>query len=228
MATNAQIAANRANAKLSTGPKSAAGKQASSRNRLDHGFRSAAVLLPGDDPAAYDALLADLTENFGPVDLTEPRYVREMADVEWRLRRVRDWEQRLLAAAIDNLLAGNPGLDLLEAQFQAFEKIHSTSALAACIRYGTQYQRQYDRAYRGWTSYRLNLRRHQQREAKIALSNIVTQPLPARGERSKSSESIKLPFEPNAAAFLKDPFESMARLKPLRPQTKRENPAPDP
>jgi hypothetical protein len=38
MASEKQIAANRANAKLSTGPKTQAGKMASSRNAFRHGF----------------------------------------------------------------------------------------------------------------------------------------------------------------------------------------------
>lgn len=38
MATEKQIAANRANAKKSTGPKSAAGKERSSRNSIKHGL----------------------------------------------------------------------------------------------------------------------------------------------------------------------------------------------
>ena len=62
---------------------------ASNTNRLNHGFRSSTVLLPGDDPAEYEALLTDLSEHFGPTDLTDTRFVREMADAEWRLRRVR-------------------------------------------------------------------------------------------------------------------------------------------
>ena len=40
MASEKQIAANRANAKKSTGPKTAAGQLKSSRNALRHGFPS--------------------------------------------------------------------------------------------------------------------------------------------------------------------------------------------
>jgi hypothetical protein len=43
MASERQIAANRANAKLSTGPKSAAGKLRSNRNALKHGLSIPAV-----------------------------------------------------------------------------------------------------------------------------------------------------------------------------------------
>ena len=86
MATSAQQTANQAHAQHSTGPVSPQGKAASSRNNRKHGFRSATVLLPGDDPAEYEELFNELTEHFDPDGLSELRYIREMADAEWRLR----------------------------------------------------------------------------------------------------------------------------------------------
>src|SRR4051812_5591397 len=90
--TATQIDANQANA-------------ASSRNNLRHGFRSKSdsALLPGDDPAEYDALFADLTRVFainGQTDLINQRFIREMVDAEWRLRRVRGYMQSALASRV--------------------------------------------------------------------------------------------------------------------------------
>ena len=85
MSSAAQLAANQANATHSTGPVSETGKTASSRNHLRHGFRPQTVLLTcvtGHDPAEYQALLADLTQHLAPQDLTDTRFVREMADAE--------------------------------------------------------------------------------------------------------------------------------------------------
>ena len=72
MATAAQVTANRANAQHSTGPRSEQGKARSSQNNLRYGFRSQSVLLPGDDPAEYEELLAELTDHFDAGDLTGP------------------------------------------------------------------------------------------------------------------------------------------------------------
>ena len=72
----AQLAANRANSQRSTGPVTPEGKAGSSR----HGFRSQTILLPGDDPAEYQALLDHLQSEFPPHDLTGERCLREMAD----------------------------------------------------------------------------------------------------------------------------------------------------
>jgi hypothetical protein len=53
MTSEAKIKANRENAKKSTGPRSPAGKAASSRNRLDHGLCAETNFLPSEDPAEF-------------------------------------------------------------------------------------------------------------------------------------------------------------------------------
>ena len=116
MATSAQLAANQANAQHSTGPLTPEGKAASARNNLKHGFRSATVLLPGDDPAEYEDLLTELSEYFNPADLNETRLIREMADAEWRLRRVRFHLESALSRHMETLSQQHPALPLLDLQ----------------------------------------------------------------------------------------------------------------
>jgi hypothetical protein len=53
----------------STGPRTPGGKARSSKNNLQLGFRSQSVL-PGDDSAAYQSLLDELSEHFCTCDLT--------------------------------------------------------------------------------------------------------------------------------------------------------------
>jgi hypothetical protein len=60
MATEKQIAANRANAKRSTGPKSAAGKMASSRNAFRHGLSCPLPLGLATSPKVH-AIARELT-----------------------------------------------------------------------------------------------------------------------------------------------------------------------
>ncbi len=63
MATTEQIAANRKNAKKSTGPKSPSGKATTKLNGLKHGLRAEQVVLPTEDPAEFrsfvDAWMSD-------------------------------------------------------------------------------------------------------------------------------------------------------------------------
>jgi len=56
MATPAQIAANRRNARKSTGPQTARGKAISSRSALKHGVCSPG-LPPDEDPAEFEAFV---------------------------------------------------------------------------------------------------------------------------------------------------------------------------
>lgn len=88
MATERQIAANRANALRSTGPKTDSGKARSSFNALTHGLTARAVVVDGEDPAAFDDLLQKLAEKFNPVGPIEEDLVGRIAMLMWRLRRV--------------------------------------------------------------------------------------------------------------------------------------------
>ena len=83
MSTEAQIAANRANAQHSTGPKSDAGKAASCQNNLRHGFTGAFAVLLGEKQEDFDALLADLRAEHQPASITETLLVQKMAQSWW-------------------------------------------------------------------------------------------------------------------------------------------------
>ena len=126
MSSQAQLDANRANAQRSTGPKSEAGKAASAQHSTRHGFRSQTVLLPGDDPAEYTQLLEELNQHFNPADLTETRCVREMADAEWRLRRVRQYVEVTLTRKIEELAIAHLDKDPIELQAMAHEQLGET------------------------------------------------------------------------------------------------------
>ncbi len=78
---------NRANAQHSTGPRSAHGKLASSRNSLKHGLASGELIIPGEDRAAFEALLNDLLEEHRPANPTEELLVNEIAQAYWLAQR---------------------------------------------------------------------------------------------------------------------------------------------
>ncbi|MGC4054610.1 MAG: SEC-C metal-binding domain-containing protein [Paludibaculum sp.] len=149
MTSNAQITANRANALLSTGPRSEDGKARSARNHLRHGFRSQSVLLPGDDPAEFEQLLDELTVHFGPTDVYSERCVREMADAEWRLRRVRLHQELLLTERITVLAGARPDASPQLLQALAFESLHAEAAFNRFLTYEAKFERQYERACAG-------------------------------------------------------------------------------
>lgn len=100
MSTNAQIQANRRNAKRSTGPRTPAGKQAAALNALVHGLRSEAVLIPGEDPAEWEAFKASFHEDLHPVGTLETLLVDRIASTAWRLKRAVGIESGLLVWSV--------------------------------------------------------------------------------------------------------------------------------
>lgn len=94
MSSKNRIAANRANAQKSTGPKTEAGKAASRVNATRHGLSGKFVVIDGEDPAAYDALRQDLIASYKPANAAETMLVDEIAQNYWRLQRVRVIEAR--------------------------------------------------------------------------------------------------------------------------------------
>jgi hypothetical protein len=91
--------ANRANARRSTGPHSAAGKAKSSLNAVKTGLTGRTVLLPSDDVAAYQAHIKRCVKAFAPVGTLEEQVVQTLADLQWRLNRIPSLETGLLALA---------------------------------------------------------------------------------------------------------------------------------
>jgi len=96
MASDAQIRANRANAALSTGPKTPEGRSEVGFNALKHGIYARDVVLPGEDREGYDALLQQMTEDLQPVGRVEQGLIKRLADLWWRLERTASIEAGLL------------------------------------------------------------------------------------------------------------------------------------
>ncbi len=111
MATPAQITANRANAQKSTGPRSVEGKSASRFNAPKHGIDAASTVIPGEDPADYDALADDYHRDFHPQSPSESFHVDTMLRADWQKRRL----ERVEADLFRTLLAETPGASLAAA-----------------------------------------------------------------------------------------------------------------
>ena len=103
--SDAQLAANRANSQLSTGPKSAQGKRVSSHNALKTGLTGRTIVLPTDDVAAYQSLVTLINQKFAPANDYERHLVQTIADTEWRLLRIPTLEAGLYALGRTELAA---------------------------------------------------------------------------------------------------------------------------
>ncbi len=105
MSSQAKVNASRANARKSTGPRTAAGKAASRNNAYKHGMRARSPVAPGEDQAEFDARLAQFRTEFNPCTPTEEALVTQVADASWR-------RDRLLG--IESALLGQPEIDTEE------------------------------------------------------------------------------------------------------------------
>jgi hypothetical protein len=100
MSTQAQLAANRQNAQLSTGPKTPEGKAASSQNALTHGLYASAPLLPSENPSDFQALLQSLHHELHPAGPLQSQLVHRIASLLWKLRRVAPAESHYINRCI--------------------------------------------------------------------------------------------------------------------------------
>src|SRR5947208_13775361 len=97
MSSEAQLAANRQNSRLSTGPQTPEGKAKSSLNAVQTGLPGRTVLLPSDDAAAYEAHVARFFKEYAPTNEQEQALVQSIADTEWRLLRIPALEMGIYA-----------------------------------------------------------------------------------------------------------------------------------
>ena len=108
-ASAAQLAANRANAQRSTGPRSHEGKGTSSLNAFRHGLTGQIALLAADDLNHYEAYTKRLIDFFQPVGPDEEDLARTIADERWRLHHLRILQNNMFACAV---FEETPGLNI--------------------------------------------------------------------------------------------------------------------
>ena len=107
MTTLAKLEANRRNARSSTGPRTAAGKAVVAANAIRHGIFARLPVVPGEDPAGWDAHRAGILLALAPVGLLEVTLAERVALLLWRMGRLARYEAATTAAAV-----ADAGLDL--------------------------------------------------------------------------------------------------------------------
>lgn len=87
MASRRQIAANRRNARKSTGPRTSAGKLRSRTNAFKHGLTAETVVTVFEDPNDYAAFERSMVHDYAPQSAIEHQLVARLSSLLWRLRR---------------------------------------------------------------------------------------------------------------------------------------------
>lgn len=111
MVSEAKLAANRANALLSTGPRTDEGKAVARMNATTHGLRSTVAVVPGEEPEEWEAHRAGVVAALAPFGAVESELAERVALLFWRLRRVATYETAVIAAGMDQAAAFARGED---------------------------------------------------------------------------------------------------------------------
>jgi hypothetical protein len=97
--SEARLLANRENAKLSTGPKSEAGRETVSANSITHGLSGKKFrVLASESQCDYEELFQNLLATYAPADPGESELVTSMAQALWMTRRAAARQDRCLEA----------------------------------------------------------------------------------------------------------------------------------
>ncbi len=121
--SEAKLAANRANAQQSTGPRTDAGKAVTRYNAVRNALTGQTILLPTDDAALYQTHCEAYQIELKPAGAIEHNLVQAIADHDWRLARIPVLEANLYALGEFKLAGAEIPAHLLEAEIQiAYEK----------------------------------------------------------------------------------------------------------
>jgi len=101
MATEAQVLANRSNARKSTGPRTAEGKAAVTQNAVKHGLSGRLDVIKGEDQAEFDRQREAMLGELAAVGPMEAMLAERVVNLSWRLQRV----ERTQNEVFDALLA---------------------------------------------------------------------------------------------------------------------------
>jgi hypothetical protein len=192
--SEAQLAANRANAQLSTGPTSPEGREIVSQNRTTHGLSGKFRLLGWEDAEQFKELVTSLYDEHKPATDSERRLVDSMTQHFWLMQRALTLQDHLLT---------QPELD--------------QKTFGLYLRYQTTNERAYYRAKREFATQRKEQARQQNgfesqkrqqeaHEAKTRLTNARAETAEIENEVRSTMEvplpgNIRVPFEDLTAAF---------------------------
>jgi len=145
MATDKQIAANRNNARKSTGPRTAAGKSQSAQNARKHGFAASTFTVSQlEAPDEVSHLRQDALDLYRPLNSQELYAVERVALCQSSLLRVARLEASLFSQCmVEGAASADPNVALAAGFQQATRKPHTW---ALFLRYQAQAERQYRRA----------------------------------------------------------------------------------
>ena len=103
--SEAALAANRANARNCTGPKTREGKFKSSLNALKHGLYSHTFIIKTEDVGVFENFSNSYIDECQPTTPSELELLKQLISAAWRRTRIAELIQLRIDQAIDTVLA---------------------------------------------------------------------------------------------------------------------------
>jgi hypothetical protein len=183
MTSKLKSATSRANGAKSKGPKTAEGREKSSRNSLVHGFTSKnTIVLACENEDEFQEVLGDYSATYQPGSPVEIGVVDEMVACRWRMQRLRVIETALMDSEMDRELpetetevpTDDPGYRLAS----AFRRLVDESrAISLVSRYESRLHRIHERCHRILRE--LQQTRREQTAGPVAPAPVQPEPPPA-------------------------------------------------
>jgi hypothetical protein len=101
-----RVAANRANAGKSTGPRTPEGKDRSRLNAVSPGLTAQTSVLPGEDRSELEELSASLMRQLDPRGVLQRLVAERIVSLAWKLRRVARAEEAIATEMDERVLDG--------------------------------------------------------------------------------------------------------------------------
>jgi hypothetical protein len=204
MSTDAQIDANRRNARNSTGPRTREGKAKSSANSVKHGLSGAFRVIDTENQEEFEELIAEYHRTFQPANTHERFLIEEIAQARWRLARARRLESELIEDLVERR-----GHENADEMFVSAFRSDTTTALNTIQRYANVLQRAAFRAQ----DQLLALRRSEARDSRRQNEPNPAAPLTSSIPFPPPTPSI--PFPPSVPSSL-SPCDTLAFYATLR------------
>jgi hypothetical protein len=172
--SEAKLVVNRANAQLSTGATTQAGKAIVSQNATKHGLTGKFKVLACESQSEFDELLAGFLRSEAPVGDDEIEMVHQMAEALWLSRRCVRLQNNCFAALEFGRSEEQRAVHKSLALYMRYQTTHDRTF----FRYLTELRKRRNeraRAQRGFVSQKLkeaaDRRRHELHQARQALQN---------------------------------------------------------
>ncbi len=238
MSSELQQIASRTNGAKSHGPVTEEGKQASSQNRLAHGFNSKRVVLPGESQEEFDELLAAYLDEHQPETPTERTLIENMAIARWRQQRA--WT--LETAGLTNQIRHPRYHEGEDPETQAYVAFHTLTEGGRTLDLLNRYEARFERQFRAALTAFLNLRTKRRAAESAERANQPEpdpDPSPAaerrlrlywvdeEGNKTLQADSILPPAASGSFRNPKNPRQNH-RLQLIHTRPRHAKPAPEP